>query len=971
MLGARIIPPIVHAPGRGDGSVIRTPAAQAGRRFGPRSVVGGRHVNEFPRGSEWRKWDLHVHVPGTALNDQYASTGSEPVLDEFTDVLAASDVAVIGLTDYFSLDGSLACIAHFQERHRSSNKLLIPNMEVRLSETVNAQQSEVNAHLLFRPDITAEQARRFMDSLKTNRTDASDRSLSVTEICEEGLQQSVVVSVAQVNKAFAETFGAERPRESMLVVVPARGDGIRPAATGALRKHHQAAEIDKWSDAIFGSADDVAFFLDPDRGAAERVPLRPKPVFSGSDSHSFDDLRTRLGKTTTGDRPSEITWVKADPTFDGLLQTLVEPYERVRIQATRPDFKEPYQVIRAVRFAGTEEFPQEVVLNPNLVSVIGSRSSGKSALLAYIAHAVDPLEALAQQRAASPEGAATPGPAAGKSWADVAHISCTIEWGDEEAGDGQVIYIPQNSLFALSTRPEDITAKIQPVLYRQSPELESLHHRVTQEVSGLNAELRAAVVAWFELDRAIDQSSKGRRSLGERAVVQSTVTSLEQQVSDLRASVNLSDEDAAAYGQLTDRIALRQAERHQLEADQGRLSAWLDDRGDSPTASDSISVSVSTTPRLHDLPPSLRPELEAVVEGAAESVRARLQTSIVAEHQRLTARHAELGAEDHADQTANAALIARNAANDSLQELTDRLATQRALVVEIDASDEELQALVRQRSIVSTDVTRLLHARAEEIDAFVQRFAELAPALDEMQFEVESGLTSEAIAASSLPMDFRQSNSFFDPVKQELAIARVRSEAGSFLEAVASGDIKLKTAQSKEGFTSEALTLTEEIRFAAKLQGDRIGGFGASSMTPGKQALFALTLILNESNHRWPLLIDQPEDDLDSRSIYQTIVPYLKERKRERQIIMVSHNANLVVGADSEQVVVANRHGEDRPNRDERTFEYISGSLEYTHAEPASPFVLESLGIREHACALLDGGEEAFRKRRDKYRMTR
>ena len=62
----------------------------------------------------------------------------------------------------------------------------------------------------------------------------------------------------------------------------------------------------------------------------------------------------------------------------------------------------------------------------------------------------------------------------------------------------------------------------------------------------------------------------------------------------------------------------------------------------------------------------------------------------------------------------------------------------------------------------------------------------------------------------------------------------------------------------------------------------------------------------------WPLLIDQPEDDLDSRSVYAEIVPFLKEKKKERQIILVSHNANLVIGADSEQIIVANRNGDDR-----------------------------------------------------------
>ncbi len=78
--------------------------------------------------------------------------------------------------------------------------------------------------------------------------------------------------------------------------------------------------------------------------------------------------------------------------------------------------------------------------------------------------------------------------------------------------------------------------------------------------------------------------------------------------------------------------------------------------------------------------------------------------------------------------------------------------------------------------------------------------------------------------------------------------------------------------------------------------------------------------MLGEDQDHWPLLIDQPEDDLDSTSIYDVLVEYLKQRKIERQIIMVSHDANLVVGADSEQVLVANRHGSDRPNRDGQTF---------------------------------------------------
>jgi hypothetical protein len=84
---------------------------------------------------------------------------------------------------------------------------------------------------------------------------------------------------------------------------------------------------------------------------------------------------------------------------------------------------------------------------------------------------------------------------------------------------------------------------------------------------------------------------------------------------------------------------------------------------------------------------------------------------------------------------------------------------------------------------------------------------------------------------------------------------------------------------------------------------------------------------------------------------------------------MVSHNPNLVIGADSEQLVVANRHGDDRPNAGGRMFDYSTGSLEHSFPDRDADSVLERCGVREHACALLDGGEEAFHKRRQKYNI--
>ena len=169
----------------------------------------------------------------------------------------------------------------------------------------------------------------------------------------------------------------------------AKGDGIRPGGTsGRQRKNLLSDEIDKYSDGFYANATGGSrdYFLDTTRLEGDD-PVAPKPVNDGCDAHDFDDLRKCLGKhVADGDAHRNITWIKAGPTYAGLLQTLIEPAERVAIQAAEPDQKEPYKVINRVTFSGSKDFPSEVLLNRNLISIIGSRSSGKSALLAFIAH---------------------------------------------------------------------------------------------------------------------------------------------------------------------------------------------------------------------------------------------------------------------------------------------------------------------------------------------------------------------------------------------------------------------------------------------------------------------------------------------------------------------------------------------------------------------------------------------------------
>ena len=162
-----------------------------------------------------------------------------------------------------------------------------------------------------------------------------------------------------------------------------------------------------------------------------------------------------------------------------------------------------------------------------------------------------------------------------------------------------------------------------------------------------------------------------------------------------------------------------------------------------------------------------------------------------------------------------------------------------------------------------------------------------------------------------------------------------------------------------EGFAKDTFMLDYDLEY----KGDKI-----LKMSPGKKGTVLLILFLKTNTSQYPILIDQPEDNLDNRTIYEEISKFIKNKKKERQIILVSHNPNLVVSTDSENVIVANQSGQEAGKDNEKyKFEYINGSIENSHRSDSQKGILYQQGIKEHICDILEGGEEAFKKRENKY----
>jgi len=120
-------------------------------------------------------------------------------------------------------------------------------------------------------------------------------------------------------------------------------------------------------------------------------------------------------------------------------------------------------------------------------------------------------------------------------------------------------------------------------------------------------------------------------------------------------------------------------------------------------------------------------------------------------------------------------------------------------------------------------------------------------------------------------------------------------------------------------------------------------------LSPGEKGALLLIFYLLLDNNNIPLIIDQPEDNLDNHSVANVLVPFIKKAKAKRQIILVTHNPNLAVVADAEQIIFV-----DLDKENHNKFSFKSGSIENPE-------------INGCIVKVLEGAMPAFNKRKQKY----
>lgn len=941
-------------------------------------------------GSVWRRWDLHVHVPNTALANKYGNR-EQPDYDKYFDALYESGISVVGLTDYFTTDTIYDAIEkhdHYCKEKKIAEKdriFFIPNIEFRINDAINKAGDQIDVHVLLDPQqIDKEEAKGFLNRLRTvSSTSPGDIQPYVANLTNKD-KEKALISFEDLVDVLEKSYGRKFSFSSYKIVLPINGNGIRSNCDenneDKSRRDVRSDRLDKAADGFFGGPSSAEFFLQENRyeNYEKGEKSAPKPVFSGSDSHSYEDIEQRVGKYLkhqNTNRASYITWIRAEKSFKGLCQCFIEPESRVRIQPDSPDTKNPDQVIDYIEFCQDERenkiFPDRIYFNPGINVIIGGRSSGKSTLLSYIAHSID-----FQYVTRSGEGSFTTsdGPAPGYTWDK--SVPSKVYWKNRQSvskdnpAPNHVVYIPQNFLFDLSSRPVEVTKRLKEALRNSSPNAYVVWDDAVKQMGACQKKIKDLVTEFFEYRSKYINCSAEKQRLRNLADINVERKALVNKRNEILKRADFSAEDIVNFDEMESNLVKIKSDILALRKDRSYLNIGDGDVFSSSSSNFEVCLSLST-PDLRYISEITSKEIDATLNELRDFIQPLFVDKIRGRFQELENKYSRLLAESEELDEKLAPYHESQKDLGKLDEISNQVAVLDKQIGQISSLDSQLERYERYCNEKANQISQTrkeLLGLLEELNQRWLTLDEKERTVSEIEISLDFGFDEKDIEEFLGMINLRSSSEFRE--NDFINFAWLDGNLRKFLEKSIAGDYKLKKQVNAVDFCKFVCSASKIVRLKGTLDEDSVGGFDKSTMTSGKQALFALKLILGSSESSWPLLLDQPEDDLDSRSIFESLVKELRFLRSKRQMFIVSHDANVAVGSDADCIIVANRHGKDSPNNDDLVFDYRTGGLESSkRVESEEVNRLFQQSIEAAVCDVLDGGHAAFEKRARRYKV--
>lgn len=919
------------------------------------------------RGSDWRKWDLHIHTPFSYLNSEFGNDWDLYVKTLFLKAIEY-EISAIGITDYFTIDGykkikqeyldnpeKLKALFSPEEIEKISSILVIPNIEFRLNKLVG--QSRINFHVLLSNEVSINdieenflheidfvyeagpQSEDEKRKLKFNNLEQLGRKLiqehpKFNENSEIFIgMMNAVVDDGQVCNLLLNKKNIFEGK--YFIALPCDEDLSKVSWNG---QDHQARKllIQKSDILIATNPNTINWALGKKHSTPEdfiKEYKSLKPCIGGSDAHTFDELFVK-----SGDRK---VWIKSDPTFEGLKQVIFEPDSRVSIQENTPEEKAGYQVIERIEINSQYIYNSEIRLNPNLNSIIGGRSTGKSVLLAAIAKKLKTERPIVFLH--KPDY---------NSFVDDISKELKIFWKDgEDLNDREIEYFEQGYMYDLSRDDNKLSTLIQNILIQQGKEVILSDHN--KFLSENRKTISDSINDYFLTVSEINDRDQKISDKGDKLGIEEEIKRLTIELNALDVN-SYNEQEKSIHDSHKDIIDFANKNISTSFNDISRLQELKTTTLFKELYSTSV-ISLSDSKRKDmelifsklklDFEIKWREELDKIISTSHLDINISNQSIFTSSSDATFLKVSRIFSESR-----------------QLRELQERIKTEKDKLFVVNQLIKEIEELIKKK----------MHLKQKIKDChqeYYQKKLELRHSLSESKDELNinaivkfNNIRYKDILQSALNLQgaLNQSISNFDYSENDLYETHIFSLFDKLLD----NQLTLKSGYSNESLTVALLSDTfYQINYDIVYEGDDF-----KKMSDGKKAFVVLKLLLDFSNKKCPILIDQPEDDLDNRAIYNDLVKYLRNKKSLRQIILATHNPNIVVAADSELVIVANQHGLRSSNRGERKFQYASGSLENSIPKDSDiNLILESQGIREHVCEILEGGRTAFKLREKKY----
>lgn len=990
-------------------------------------------MTTLSRGSEWRRWEPHIHAPGTVMNDQFSGPSA---WNNYLTALERATPAIeaIGVTDYYVPDTYEEVLKHRAIGRLPAAKLIFPNVELRL-DVATAKGGFVNLHLFVSPEdpLHIEELRRLLSRLQfaamQDRFDCTRADLmrlgrkADPKITDDAAALSFGASQFKVNfQQLRDVYAGSGWAKKNILIAVAGGardgtSGVREAADQTIRR-----EIESFAHVIFAaSAAQREFWLgrrDLTRGEIRARYGGLKPCLHGSDAHKLDDIASPFG--------DRFSWIKGALEFDSLRQAYIDPAGRAYVGSEPPASATPSQVISEVQALDAPWLKTPVIpLNPGLVAIIGARGSGKTALADMIAAGCDSIsdESWSAEEWANPSFLVRARTLIGNgrvkvSWAAGEPSTRALDGSDANGplSYERVRYLSQQfveELCSSSGLTDGLLREIERVIFEAHPEdardgtldfEELLEHRasrhrlardreaeaVSQISERISAELeKEKLVATYEAqaahkkqlvdaytaDRAklvsAGSEKRAQRHIELAGAANQVRTKLRQFASQRQTFLALQDEVKDLRRNQAPE-ALRQTQvRHPhggLTPDQW-AAFLLDYKG--PVDSDLVSyvrwidgeiaklkgiAPTPVDPNAPNFPDDT--DLSQLSQALLEAEMARLEKLVSADKEtqrQYTALSGRIATETAALQTLT------EKANDSkgARERARALQTQRE-----EAYGRAFDALVAEQSVLE-DLYAPLMARLAAASGTLKKLsfsvARVAN-VEQWATEAEGGLIDLRKAGA-----FRGKGTLTQKATEVLKTAWETEDSAAVIAAMS----EFRKLYQKDLLDHSPVAHADQVEFRAWSKrfaqwlfstnhiairyGIDYDGVDIRKLSPGTRGIVLLLLYLAlDDNDNRPLVIDQPEENLDPKSVFDELVHLFIEAKANRQVIMVTHNANLVINTDADQIIIA--EAGPHPHGDLPPISYRSGGLENSE-------------IRKAVCDILEGGEDAFQERARRLRV--